>query len=191
MIADFLDAAMIEAGNLELRVESCNLADVVRSAAELFEGSASRHELILALPPSPLQASLDPLRIEQVAGNLISNALKYSPQGGKVEVRLEQRADEVVLAVTDHGLGMSPEDQARLFQPFRRGLSREDIPGVGLGLFVVRRIVEAHRGRIEVESSPGAGSTFRIRLPSNSSTNPLRESGGAERGRLPRPAASD
>jgi len=169
MIGDFLDAALIEAGSLELRLECCDLAAVVRSAVELFDHSASRHELILSLPSSPLQAWADPLRIEQVASNLISNALKYSPDGAKVEVRLELHDDHLILTVTDHGLGMSQEDRARLFQPFRRGLSREDIPGVGLGLFVVRRIVEAHRGRIEVESSPGAGSTFRILLPTSSS----------------------
>lgn len=168
MLADFLDAAMLEAGNLELRLELCDPSDVVRSTTELFEGTSSQHELISFIPKRPLRARIDPLRIEQVTGNLISNAIKYSPQGGTVELRLEQRGDEFMLAVTDHGLGMSPETQSHLFQPFRRGLPREGIPGMGLGLFITRRILDAHHGRIEVESSLGAGSTFRVFLPSDS-----------------------
>lgn len=166
MISDFLDAAAIETGELELRLELCDVTEVVRSTAEFFEEGSPRHDVVLSFSSEPLRAQIDSLRIEQVVSNLISNAIKYSPEGGNVEVRLDQLGDELLIEVTDHGLGMSRDTQSHLFEPFRRGLSREDIPGVGLGLFVVRRIVEAHHGRIEVESAPGAGSTFCVFLPS-------------------------
>ena len=172
MISDFLDAALIETGRLDLRFEVRDVSEIVRSAVDLFEGTSPEHDLVLSLPAEPTRARLDPLRIEQVAVNLISNAIKYSPDGGKVNVRLERRASELVLEVSDHGLGMAPEIQTGIFEPFRRGLSREGIPGVGLGLFIVRRIVEAHNGRIEVESTLGQGSTFRIVLPSAPDVEP-------------------
>jgi signal transduction histidine kinase len=113
-----------------------------------------------------LLVSCDALRIEQVLTNLVSNAIKYSPRGGRVEVTLEQPGTEAILNVVDQGVGIPSDDQAHIFEPFRRsGASRELVPGAGLGLFVARRIVEAHGGRIEVESRPGAGSTFRVHLP--------------------------
>jgi two-component system, OmpR family, sensor histidine kinase MtrB len=166
MITDFLDAARIEAGQLELRFEVRDLRDVLRTVVELFEDASPRHELVLTVPPDPVEARFDPLRIEQVATNLVGNAIKYSPGGGVVEIRLERGGGEVYLAVSDDGIGISPEAQRRLFEPFHRGLSNTEIPGVGLGLFVVRRIVEAHGWRIDVESAPGAGSTFRVTIPS-------------------------
>jgi len=180
MVSDFLDAARIEAGQLELRLELRDVRDIVRSTAELFEKTSPRHELVLSLPPESLQTRVDPLRIEQVAANLISNAIKYSPEGGEVDVQLEPRGDELMLAVSDHGLGMSPEAKARLFEPFRRGLSLGGIPGVGLGLYVARRIVEAHRGRIEVESSLGTGSTFRVFLPAQVAGEASKKGSGSD-----------
>jgi signal transduction histidine kinase len=108
---------------------------------------------------------MDTLRMQQVTSNLISNAIKYSPDGGRVDVRLEPREPELVLAVTDRGLGMSPETQRVVFEPFSRSSLRDGIPGSGLGLFVVQKIVAAHGGRIEVESTVGSGSTFRVFLP--------------------------
>ena len=102
----------------------------------------------------------------QVLHNLVSNALKYSPVGSRVDVEVRQEGDEVLLSVVDRGIGISSEEMRHLFAPFRRsGRARETAPGVGLGLSVSRRIVEAHGGRIEVDSRPGVGSTFRVRLP--------------------------
>lgn len=166
MVGDFLDMASIEAGRLELRAEEQDARDLVRRVVELFESTSAKHDLNVCMPESAVPLRCDPLRIEQVVTNLISNAIKYSPEGGAVDVSLRRVGQETIIEVHDHGLGISQDDQRRLFEPFRRlGLSREAIPGVGLGLFIVRRIVEAHGGRIDVESAVGQGSTFRVILP--------------------------
>jgi signal transduction histidine kinase len=113
-----------------------------------------------------VRIACDRLRIEQVIGNLVSNAVKYSPSGGRIELGLTLSDGAAVISVVDSGLGIDRERQANLFEPFRR-VSSEAIPGVGLGLFVAKRIVEAHHGRIEVESVSGQGSIFRVRLPTS------------------------
>ena len=98
--------------------------------------------------------------------NLISNAMKYSPAGSPVEVALEPTRGNVVLRVSDRGPGVPQPDRVRVFEPFQRaGLSKDAVPGVGLGLFVVRRIVEAHGGEIAIEDTPGGGAAFRVSLP--------------------------
>jgi signal transduction histidine kinase len=166
MLGDFLDVSKIEAGTLELRVSVHDGRRLVVEAAELFESNAAGHTLHVIVPDKPVPILGDYLRLEQVVTNLVSNAIKYSPSGSRVQIALSAYEDVAELRVTDEGIGMSAEDQTKLFEPFRRlGLSRETVPGVGLGLFVVRKIVEAHRGWIEVESAPGRGSTFRIYLP--------------------------
>jgi signal transduction histidine kinase len=96
----------------------------------------------------------------------VSNAIKYSPGGGSVKVTLTNLDGRATLEVSDSGVGIAPGDLAHIFEPFRRtGASRHQVPGAGLGLFVVRRITEAHGGHVDVESKPGAGTTFRVHLP--------------------------
>jgi signal transduction histidine kinase len=104
--------------------------------------------------------------MEQIISNLISNALKYSPSARTVEIGLRRVDGEACLWVRDHGIGISEDDQRRLFEPFQRaGLSKDSIPGAGLGLYVVQRLVRAHRGRLDVASRPGEGATFTVYLP--------------------------
>lgn len=166
MLGDFLEVARIEAGQLEIRSEVHDARTLVEEVVSLFEGASQEHQLTVRLPDVPLYLDCDPLRIEQVLINLVSNAIKYSPAGSPVEVALEANEAELELRVTDRGVGIAEHDRERIFEPFRRvGLSQQTIPGVGLGLFVVRKIVEAHHGRIELESARGRGSTFRVFLP--------------------------
>ncbi len=166
MVGDFLDVSKIEAGHLDLRFDIHDAGALVHEVVDLFDEASQTHHLEVRAPREPLLVRCDHLRMEQVITNLISNAIKYSPAGSAIDVLLAARADELELSVTDHGIGMSEEDQSRVFDPFRRvGLSEETVPGVGLGLYVVRKIVEAHRGRIEVSSVRGGGSTFRVFLP--------------------------
>jgi signal transduction histidine kinase len=166
MVGDFLDTARIEAGQLALKLEASDAGELARSVVELFQSTSADHALRLEVASAPLELRCDPARIEQVLNNLVSNAIKYSPAGGDVLVRVEREPAHVVFSVTDRGLGIPLDEQARLFEPFRRvGASNSAIPGVGLGLFVSRRIAEAHGGRIDVKSAPGEGSTFTLRLP--------------------------
>jgi signal transduction histidine kinase len=166
MVYDFLDAARIESGNLGLQLERCDIREVARAVVDLFEPSVRTHRLMLDMPEEPVVLRCDPVRIEQVVTNLVSNAIKYSPRGGRVTVSVARDRSAVVLSVIDEGVGIVPEEVEHVFEPFRRsGASKESIAGVGLGLFVARRIVEAHGGTISVTSAVGRGSTFTVRLP--------------------------
>jgi signal transduction histidine kinase len=166
MVGDFLDIAKIEAGELELTSEELDARSVVGEVVSLFESAVPAGRLSFTPPDQPVPIYADRARLEQVVVNLVSNAIKYSPPTTQVELALETHEDDVVLRVTDRGVGISEEDQARLFEPFRRvGLSKDQVPGVGLGLYVVRRLVVAQGGRIEVESAVRQGSTFRVHLP--------------------------
>lgn len=112
-------------------------------------------------------AGCDPARIAQVLNNLVSNAIKYSPEGGAVRIAARAEPGNAVLEVEDSGIGIPDGELASMFQPFRRSsFAVEDIPGVGLGLFTSRQIVEGHGGQLMVESAPGRGSRFRVVLPS-------------------------
>jgi signal transduction histidine kinase len=166
MVYDFLDASRVESGNLDLQLDDHDIRSLARATLDLFEPATRTHELVLDVPDAPVRLRCDAMRIEQVLTNLVSNAIKYSPKGGPVRVAIEPRHGEVAVVVADKGVGMSPDDIEHAFEPFRRAAPSTDaIPGAGLGLFVARRIVEAHGGRIVVESAQGAGSTFTVLLP--------------------------
>ncbi|WP_240462552.1 HAMP domain-containing sensor histidine kinase, partial [Myxococcus sp. CA018] len=166
MVGDLLDRTRIEAGNLELRLEECDLRGLVEEVVELHRPSSEHHRLEYSVPDSPVPWRCDSTRLSQVLTNLVSNAIKYSPEGGVVSLRLESSERGVSVSVTDEGVGIPPGDLGTLFEPFTRSrIAAKDIPGVGLGLSVSRRIARAHGGDIEVESVVGTGSTFRLRLP--------------------------
>jgi signal transduction histidine kinase len=165
MTTDLLDSARIEAGQLELRLEHCDLREIVKRVQELFSSSANRHDLKVSLPQEPVWIRADELRIQQVLTNLVSNAIKYSPEGGTVAVAVQSVDEAGLITITDHGIGIEPDDLQRIFEPFRRSTSVGRIPGVGLGLAVARRLVIAHGGTIEVRSAPGVGTTFTVSLP--------------------------
>lgn len=166
MVADFLDMTRIEAGQLQLCLERCDARELVRDVVELLESTAAGRRLAVSLPPGAVPIHCDPVRMEQVIGNLVGNALKYSPADSEVTVSVAAEPDHAVVRVRDRGVGIAADELARLFQPFQRvASSRDDVPGSGIGLFVVRRIVEAHGGRIDVGSVPGVGSEFVVRLP--------------------------
>jgi signal transduction histidine kinase len=138
----------------------------VRHAVELFRPTAPAHSLEFHAPSRPVQLECDAARIEQIVGNLIINAIKYSPDGGPIEVSVERRGSEAIVAVADHGMGITPENQKRVFDPFCRVISPDAvIPGVGLGLSTARMLIQAHGGRIELSSQVGAGTTFRVIFP--------------------------
>ena len=163
---DLLDATSIEAGELKLTPRACDLAAVARDVIELYARTSPRHELRLSVPAEPVVVVCDPTRVAQVLENLVTNAIKYSPAGGTVDVTLSAGAEEVVISVADSGLGIEPGMAEAIFEPFRRvSPSKDVVPGVGLGLSICRRIVVAHGGRIDVVSELGQGSRFQVHLP--------------------------
>jgi signal transduction histidine kinase len=169
MIGDLLDRTRIEAGRLELRLDTCDLRDIVARVVETQRDSAPARSLRLAMTEDALVVRCDPLRVEQVINNLLSNAMKYSPDSSDIDVALERDGTTAVVSVADQGIGLTPEDARNIFEPFRRGGNVGSIGGAGLGLSVTRKIVEAHGGRIDVRSRPGLGSVFAVRLPLPSS----------------------
>ncbi len=165
MIGDLLDTASVEAGNLRLHVESNDLRAIVLEVADHYRRTTTKHTIDVDVPPTPVRVDCDAMRIEQVVSNLVSNAIKYSPKGGRVALALATGDGEITLSVRDEGIGMSEEDAANAFEPFRRSSAvRDQVVGSGLGLFVVRRLVEAHGGHVDVETTPGHGSTFVVRM---------------------------
>jgi two-component system, OmpR family, sensor histidine kinase MtrB len=166
MVGDLLDATRIEAGHFELSLRERDVRELASSVVELHDAGTESRVLRLEVPEEPVRVRCDATRVEQVLHNLVSNALKYSPETSEVRVEVRREGDEAWLSVVDQGIGMSAEEQRGLFTPFlRTGSARAKAPGVGIGLSVARRIVEAHGGRLEVHSEPGLGSTFRVRLP--------------------------
>ena len=166
MVDDLHDAQQIEAGGLTLRLEICDVRAVMREVYELFRQTSADHRPILDVPAEPVMLRCDPVRLRQVLNNLVSNAIKYSPGGGSVRLVLRRAGEQVVVEVSDSGVGIPEEERAYIFEPFRRSRStKQEIPGTGLGLHVSQRIIQAHGGTIEVESEVGKGSTFRVQLP--------------------------
>jgi len=167
LVDDLLDLSRIVHGKFTLRFETFDLRDAVRAAVEAFEEPASltRVRLSSALPPQPLLVWGDSARLQQITANLVANALKFTPAGGRVSVRLSARGDRVRLDVEDTGEGIAPADLPFIFDAFRQG-TEPRAGGLGLGLDLVRRLTELHNGRVQVRSEGlGRGATFIVDLP--------------------------
>jgi signal transduction histidine kinase len=168
LVNDLLFVARFEAGEMELNFSELDLAAIVRQAVEEATPRASAKQIALGAEINgALLVSADRGRMFQLLDNLIGNAIKFTPEGGRVDVRLLPSGDAVRLEVADSGIGVAPEDQSHLFERFfRAGNTRQgQVPGTGLGLYIARAIVEAHGGRIDVESSLGEGTRFSVDLP--------------------------
>jgi signal transduction histidine kinase len=164
MVEDLLDATRIEAGKLDMRMETVDVRDRANEIVRLYEPTSPDHPIVVEQPRWPVMVEGDPLRLEQALSNLLSNAIKFSPSGSPVVVRVGTEEGHAVVSVVDRGVGIERDELPELFTPFRR--ARTDVaPGVGLGLSLARHIATAHGGVIEVESVPGRGSTFRLRMP--------------------------
>jgi PAS domain S-box-containing protein len=165
LVDELLDVSRMTLGRIELRRQPLDLAEVVRDTTSSLEAevgqSGSRVELDLR---GPARGRWDRIRIEQVITNLLANAAKFG-RGRPILVSVEADPVNVCLRVSDQGIGIPPESQERVFERFQRAASPQNFGGLGLGLFIARQIVEAHGGRIQVQSTPGAGSTFTVELP--------------------------
>ncbi len=169
LTADLLALSQLESRDEAFELKADDVRPPVEEAVRQFAALSEQKEVTLAatLPDSPVVVLCEPDAVRRLAENLLDNAVKYTPAGGRVEVRLTTQDDEAVLEVADTGIGIEPRDQARIFERFYRvdtARSRE-LGGTGLGLSIVKHIVQAHGGTVSVESAPGRGSTFRVRLP--------------------------
>jgi signal transduction histidine kinase len=170
-VRDLLDVSKINAGNLPLRVRLVDVTELAREVVGRYQeqlSSAGSGHLLLDIVGTPVSVSADPERLEQVLINLLDNAVKYSPDGPELRVRLQPKARGVLLEVSDRGIGLPPETAERIFEPFSRASNAEErqITGMGLGLYICRNIVEQHHGRIWARSEgEGSGTTMCVWLP--------------------------
>ncbi|GHO48752.1 PAS domain-containing sensor histidine kinase [Ktedonospora formicarum] len=166
---DLLDVTRLQAGQMVLQRAPTNVISLVQRVVKRFCQSASRHHVELRTERSIIEISIDPRRIEQVLTNLLTNAIKYSPQGGPVIVQIEvqERPQTVEIRVQDTGMGIPQHQQAQIFGRFMRAENAKaaGISGTGLGLYLCRSLVEQHGGRLWFESEEGKGSTFFLTLP--------------------------
>lgn len=167
LLDELLDLSRLEIGSgLAVDPEPICAGGIVQQVAEPLLDTSPDHTLVVDVPSGLPSIRGDSKRLAQVVRNLLSNAIKYSPDGGTVTVRVRALDDFVEVSVSDEGIGISPEHQANLFEKFNRaGAAASGIAGTGLGLVICQRIVEAHGGRIDVESTPGEGSTFTFAIP--------------------------
>ena len=166
MINDMLDLDRIEAGRLVLRMEAVNVNLVLEGAVERAHASSERHVFTTELDPTQPIVQCDADRLAQIISNLLTNAVKYSPDGGEIEVRSRTADGFVEISVRDHGVGIAPEFAKRLFSRYERyEKTSGKVIGTGLGLAIARQIVEMHGGRIWVDSVKGEGSDFRFTIP--------------------------
>ncbi|MBV8715408.1 MAG: PAS domain S-box protein, partial [Chloroflexi bacterium] len=169
LVAQLLDVSRIQSGRLQLELEPVDLSSLVREVATSMRHQSQQHELRVSIPgEQPVR--IDPLRLEQVLTNLVDNAIKYSPQGGPIDIDVSSLDPEHVrIAVRDRGPGIRPEHRAHIFERFyQAGAAAEHAAGMGLGLYISREIVELHGGTIEAEFPPDGGARFVITLPSTS-----------------------
>ena len=172
IVDNLLELSRWQANRLLLVYTPLEIGSIIGRLLDQSSKKTAKHRFVAAISPDLPPVNADRTRIERILDNLIDNAIKYSPGGGEISVSARSEGDSVLVGVRDHGLGISPDDRAKLFQPFQRletQLSGTAIQGVGLGLVVCRRLVEAHGGRIWVESELGQGSTFYFTLPLKSS----------------------
>jgi len=168
MLDTIMDISEAEAGTLKLDIEQVNLSELIKEVVDLYRYVAEEKNIgIHTAFSGDLHLSADPNRMRQVVANLLDNAVKYTPAGGKVDVEALQREKDVIIIVKDTGTGINREDLPKVWDRHYRGDESRTQRGLGLGLSVVKSIVEIHGGHVEVSSELGAGATFSVYLPQN------------------------
>jgi len=167
LILELLDVSRIETGRLEIRHEPIGWVQFVRELVHRHHTAISDRRFHLNVPSTETIVMGDRDRLEQVVGNLLENAVKYSPEGSEIFVDVQDRGDQVVTSVCDRGIGIPSDELSQVFERFHRGrqVSSTNYGGLGLGLYITRQIVDRHGGTIWVESKEGAGTTFYFSLP--------------------------
>jgi signal transduction histidine kinase len=167
LINDILDLAKVEAGRMELQPSTFELPEILENAASMVRERATRQGIGLTVATDGSVGGMegDERKVKQILFNLLSNAVKFTPSGGTVALVARATDEQVVISVRDTGIGISADDQEKIFEEFYQvGASRTQ-EGTGLGLALTRRLVELHHGELSVESEPGVGSTFTVTMP--------------------------
>jgi signal transduction histidine kinase len=166
MLNTLMDISEAETGTLKLALESVNVSVIVEAAVDLYRHVAEDKHIVVSTASDPtLWLMADRSRLRQVLANLLDNAIKYTPVGGRVDVEAARRQNQAIISVRDTGIGVMAHEASRIWDRLYRGAHSRSERGLGLGLSLVRAIVMAHRGRVDVSSAPGGGSTFTIALP--------------------------
>jgi signal transduction histidine kinase len=166
LINDILDLSKIEAGRMELDLSDIDIGKTISHALSLVRERAERRGIAIGSRVEAVTLRADERKVKQVLLNLLSNALKFTPQGGRVDVRAATVGHHVEVSVADTGVGIAPEDHDKVFEEFRQvGASAARVEGTGLGLAISRKFIELHGGRMSLASAPGKGSTFTFSLP--------------------------
>ncbi len=165
LLENLLELSRYQAGRLKIEKESVNISDITRSVANSFRTLGETHSIIVECPESLPRVEADSMRVGRILHNLISNAVKYSPPYTTIRISAREENDKVITSVADEGPGMKPEEQQKIFEPFERSENVINTKGLGLGLVVCKRLVEAHGGKIWIESNRSQGSTFYFTLP--------------------------
>ena len=167
LVNDLLDLSRVQWGELNLDYTSFYLADVLAENVRLAQISAEQHTIFLDIDAQDSKLVADKLRISQVIGNILDNAVKFSPQGKQVTVILKEQGNEYLVSISDRGIGVNPDFFDHIFERFYRvrNTASRQYSGIGMGLYIAKAIVEAHGGRIWLSSNPGTGSTFYFTLP--------------------------
>lgn len=168
MLNTLMDISEAETGVMKLDLKSVNVLDLIEGVAELYRYVAEdKGILVHTMASNDLSLTADPNRMRQILANLLDNAIKYTPNGGRIDIEAHQRQKNIVVFVKDTGIGIHPEELTRIWDRLYRCDQSRSQKGLGLGLSLVKAIVQAHKGQIEVFSEPGKGSTFSISLPSD------------------------
>ena len=175
LIDNLLDSSRLESGSLGMSLEVAPLGPVVRDSVQRLQGAHPEIDIELQIPEDLPMIRLDPTRIAQVLDNMLNNASKYAP-GSPVTVKVTKGVERVRIEVSDHGPGIPPEHTAHLFERFFRMPQSSNIRGTGLGLYISRKIIDAHEGEIGVDSVQGEGTTFYFELPLRSNPEQAQES---------------
>ncbi len=167
LVNDMLDYAKAQARQVKLAIQTVSLPDLLQQCVAIAEVKAQEQgvKISVQVEPGVMEIPADPLRLKQILLNLLSNAVKYTPENGLVKLQARTKGSDVLIGVRDTGRGISEEKLVHLFEPYHQSEQDDRIRGTGLGLAITKFLVELHGGSISVDSSPGSGSLFTVRLP--------------------------
>jgi signal transduction histidine kinase len=166
LVNDLLDVSRLQTGKLSFNTENFNINSLIKETIEHIQETAKDRKIIYTNQP-PIRVTADKFRIYQVLTNLLTNAVKYSQEGKKIEVSVRRTAGNIIVSVRDYGIGIAKDEQAKIFNRLYQviGDTEKTFPGLGMGLFISKEIIRRHKGKIWVESEKGKGSTFYFSLP--------------------------